>query len=112
MQPGCPRPSSERTGDAGFAPLWLDRREPLGAQAVKWAILLTPLALTLANLLLIVTTAALTAQLPDDAAIPPAGYLVLYAASLALFAGTLRYIRHSGREPAPVEDAGVGTGET
>jgi hypothetical protein len=90
---------------AAIAPLWLDRQEPLGAGAVKWAILLTPLALTLANLLLIATTAALTAQLPDDSAIPPVGYLMLYVLSLALFAGALWYIWHSGREPAEAESS-------
>ncbi|MGF1595231.1 MAG: hypothetical protein ACFCUW_18270 [Kiloniellaceae bacterium] len=83
---------------AAIAPLWLDRAAPLGARAARWAILLVPLALTLANLVLIAATAALTAQLPDDSAIPPAAYLLLYAASLALFAGTLWYVWHCGRE--------------
>ncbi|MEQ8354243.1 MAG: hypothetical protein RH942_01790 [Kiloniellaceae bacterium] len=82
---------------AAIAPLWLDPRDPLGARLAKWAILLTPLALTLANLLLIATTAALSDQLPDDAVIPPVAYLLLYAAALALFAGTLWHIRRSGR---------------
>jgi hypothetical protein len=86
---------------AAIAPLWLDRRDPLGARLAKWAILLTPLALTLANLGLIATTRALTDQLPDDAVIPPVAYLLLYAASLALFAGTLWYIWRSGQEEAP-----------
>jgi hypothetical protein len=90
---------------SAIAPLWLDRGEPLGARAAKWAIMLTPLALMLANLVLIATTRALTAQLPDDAAIPPLAYLVLYAASLALFAGALWHVRRSGDEPLDTETA-------
>lgn len=85
---------------AAIAPLWLGPHQPLGARLVKGVILLTPLALTLANLALIAATAALTDQLPDDAAIPPAAYLALYAASLAVFAGALWYIWRSGRPRA------------
>lgn len=90
---------------AAIAPLWLDPSAPLGARAARWAILLVPLALTLANLALIAATAALTAQLPDDSAIPPLAYLLLYAASLALFAGTLWYVWHCGREGEGMEAA-------
>jgi len=85
---------------AAVAPLWLDPREPLGARLAKWAVLLTPLALTLANLLLIYRTEALTAQLPEDSAIPPAAYVALYAVTLAVFAGTLRHIWRAGHPDA------------
>jgi hypothetical protein len=85
---------------AAIAPLWLDPREALGARLVKWAIMLTPLALILANLLLIVTTDALTEQLPDDAVISPAAYILLYAASVALALGALWYVWRSGAPPA------------
>ena len=88
-----------------IAPLWLDPREPLGARAAKWAIMLTPLALMVANLMLIAMTEALTAQLPDDAAISPAAYLVLYGASLALFAGTLWHVWRSENEPLDTDSA-------
>ncbi len=88
-----------------IAPLWLDPREPLGARAVKWTIMLTPLGLMAANLALIATTAALTAQLPDDAAISPKVYLILYGASLVLMVGTLWHVRRSGREPLEPERA-------
>jgi hypothetical protein len=97
---------------AAIAPLWLDPHEPLGARLAKWAILLTPLALTLANLLMIYRTDALTDQLPADAAIPPVAYRLLYAASLALFAGTLWYIWRSGRAGAAASEPAAGAPES
>jgi hypothetical protein len=90
----------DRAHIAAIAPLWLDRGTPLATRSVRWAILLTPLALMLVNLALIAGTSALTALLPDDSAIPPLAYIVLYVASLVLFAGTLWHVHRSGREAA------------
>ncbi len=88
--------------DAGhiavIAPLWLDRSDTLGARIAKVVILIVPLLLILANLLLIHDTRALAEQLPDDAAITPTAYLVLYGVSLVLALGGLLHILRSARK--------------
>lgn len=87
---------------AAIAPLWLDRAVPPGARAMQWLVMLAPLGLTLASLWLIVATAALAELLPDDSAIPPWGYGVLYVVSLALYAAVIWHVWKSRRQ---AEDA-------
>ncbi|HMA13134.1 MAG: hypothetical protein ACM35H_15835 [Bacteroidota bacterium] len=87
---------------AAIAPLWLDRAVPPGARAMQWLVMLAPLGLTLATLWLIVATGALAEMLPDDSAIPPWGYVLLYGASLALYAALLWHVWTSRRQ---AEDA-------
>jgi hypothetical protein len=85
---------------AAIAPLWLDPRRALADRLAKWALLATPLLLTIANLVLVVRTEALSAQLPEDAAIPPIGYVLLYLVAVAVLVGSLRYIARQSRAPA------------
>ena len=83
---------------AAIAPLWLDRAVPPGARAMQWLVMLAPLGLTLASLWLIVASAALAELLPDDSAIPPWGYVVLYGVSLALYAAMIWHVWKSLRQ--------------
>ncbi len=85
---------------AVIAPLWVHRQDSLAVQAVKWAILLVPMALIGLNLLLIQQTGALAEEIPDDAALSPAVYMGLYGMSLVLACGALVYIWRASARPS------------
>ena len=88
------------------APMWLDRSDGPLALVMKWAVLLTPLGLILANLWLIGQAGTLASNIPEGSAIPSDAYRWLYAISIALTLGALVHIarassRTRSRDRAP-----------
>ncbi len=62
------------------------------ALVMKWAVLLTPLGLILANLWLIGQAGTLPPNIPEGSAIPSDAYRWLYGISIALTLGALVHI--------------------
>lgn len=74
------------------APVWLTATDGPAVRALKWGVLLVPLALILMTYALIQQSGTLADRFPEGSAISSVAYYVLYAMTLALVLGGLFHI--------------------